>query len=231
MTAQKTPNHSFQRPVSNDGVPPTGWRMACLVPVVNSVALLVLAALMAAVTPARADTNPTATVENLHTALLGIMKDADSLGFDGRLKTITPVIDESFDFPTIARIVSGKAWKTASDEDKQAFIDVFKQLSAATYASNFSGYGGEQFVSGAVEDSRGAKIVRTELVPANDEPIPLNYMLRQTEGRWLIVNVIAKGVSDLSLKRAEYAAVISSEGFAGLTRRLEEKLRQMGAAN
>ena len=41
------------------------------------------------------------------------------------------------------------------------------------------------------------------------------------------MNVVAKGVSDLSLKRAEYTAVIDSEGFDSLLNRLRGKVSDM----
>ncbi len=73
-------------------------------------------------------------------------------------------------------------------------------------------------------------IVRTELVKEDGERIPLNYMLRKSNGEWRIVNVVAQGVSDLSLKRAEYTAVIDSEGFDSLVTRLRGKVDEMAAA-
>ena len=57
--------------------------------------------------------------------------------------------------------------------------------------------------------------------------MPLNYLLRQTNGQWRIMNVVAQGVSDLSLKRADYTAVIKTEGFDSLINRLEKKIAEM----
>ena len=188
----------------------------------------VVALLVCLAAPAADGTSePVTVVENLHAHLLDAMQRANELGFDGRSELLRPVIDSSFDFPTIARIVNGKGWKTASDDQKAAFLDVFRELSVATYATNFSGYGGETFVTEGGEERRGAEIVRTSLVRSDGEKIPLNYMLRKSNESWLIVNVIAQGVSDLSLKRAEYAAVIDSEGFDSLVKQLRSKVSAM----
>ncbi len=173
---------------------------------------------------------PQAVVERLHTVLLEAMRDADKLGFSGRAGLIRPVVDSSFDFATIARIVTGRAWKASSSDQQAAFIEVFRDLSTATYASNFSGFDGESFVTTGSEQARGSVIVKTNLVKADGEEIPLNYMLRESNGRWLIVNVIAQGVSDLSLKRAEYTAVIKSEGFDSLVDRLRGKVKETNQA-
>ncbi|MEQ8230922.1 MAG: ABC transporter substrate-binding protein [Gammaproteobacteria bacterium] len=168
-----------------------------------------------------------AVVERLHEALLESMRGGADLGHAGRVEVLAPVIHASFDFPTIARIVTGRAWKDASEAQRTAFIDVFGRLSVATYATNFSSFDGERFVTGQSEDSRGARIVHTELVKADGEAIPLDYMLHPRDGDWRIVNVVAQGVSDLSLKRAEYTAVIQSDGLDSLITRLREKVGEL----
>ncbi|MCZ6893424.1 MAG: ABC transporter substrate-binding protein, partial [Gammaproteobacteria bacterium] len=50
---------------------------------------------------------------------------------------------------------------------------------------------------------------------------------RGNDNKWLIVNVIAQGISDLSLKRADYTAVIKKEGFDSLVNRLNDKITAM----
>ena len=60
--------------------------------------------------------------------------------------------------------------------------------------------------------------------------MPFNYLLRVNNGNWLILNVIAQGVSDLALKRADYAAVIKAEGFDALIDRINKKVTEMSSA-
>ena len=54
---------------------------------------------------------PRAVVERLHETLLEAMTRAEQLGYEGRFDLISPVIEDSFDFNTIARIVTGRYWK------------------------------------------------------------------------------------------------------------------------
>jgi len=178
-----------------------------------------------------ADETPTDVVEHLHKALLEAMQNGAQLGYEGRVDLLGPVIRESFDFEVIASIVTGREWKSADTQQRSTFLDVFARLSVATYATNFSGYSGEKFITGTSEESRGAQIVRTTLAQNPGDQVSLNYMLRESNGKWRIINVVAQGVSDLSLKRAEYTAVIQSEGFDSLTERLRGKLHEMERAN
>jgi phospholipid transport system substrate-binding protein len=188
--------------------------------------LLSLLLLLAAFAVAAADTAE-ATVEHLHASLLEAMRGGDSLGYTGRRDLLAPVVGESFDFDTIASIVTGRAWKSAGAAQRSAFLDTFAALSVATYATNFSAFDGERFETRDSEDSRGSRIVRTVLVKQDGEEVSLNYMLRKSNETWRIINVVAQGVSDLSLKRAEYTAVIDSEGFDSLLERLRKKVTEM----
>jgi phospholipid transport system substrate-binding protein len=170
-------------------------------------------------------------VEKLHLNLIHVMTEADTLGFVGRVDALTPVLAETFDFATISRIVTGRHWKTLADDQRAEFIAVFANLSAATYASNFDGFSGERFETLGVSEKRGNVLVRTVIVRADGDQVTLDYVLRDNAGLWQIVNVIASGVSDLSLKRADYTAVIKSEGFNTLVTRLSDKITSYRSSN
>jgi len=163
-------------------------------------------------------------VEKFHAELLQVMIQSDSLGFSGRVDALVPVLMETFDFATIARIVTGQHWKNLDDHQRSKFIAIFGDLSAATYASNFDGFSGENFETIGVEEKRGNILVRTLIQRIDDEPVTLDYLLRRNDGIWRIVNVIANGVSDLSLKRADYTAVLKTEGFDSLVSKLSDKI-------
>ncbi|MEM7541285.1 MAG: ABC transporter substrate-binding protein [Pseudomonadota bacterium] len=171
------------------------------------------------------EASPAAVVERLHAALIEAMSGAERLGFDGRVALLEPVLSDSFDFETIARIVTGAAWKEASEEQKDQFLRTFAALSTSTYASNFDSFAGQHFETVSSTEARRGQIVKTHLVASDGTKIPFNYMLRKSDSGWRIVNVIAQGISDLSLKRAEYAAVIKSSGFGTLLSLLDEKVR------
>ena len=51
--------------------------------------------------------------------------------------------------------------------------------------------------------------------------------MHQRDGAWRIINVISQGVSDISLKRAEYQSVIRKHGFDGLLNRIETQTAKM----
>jgi phospholipid transport system substrate-binding protein len=174
---------------------------------------------------------PSATVERLHATLLEMMKEGQTLGYAGRVERIGPVLDETFNFETIGRVVTGRHWKALAVEKRNAFLGTFRNLSTATYADNFSSFGGEAFKTLGEEIKKGASLVRTQIVEADGSTVSLNYVLNKTGEQWRIVNVIAEGVSDLALKRSEYGAVIGKEGIDALIAKLEAKIASYAANN
>ena len=60
----------------------------------------------------------------------------------------------------------------------------------------------------------------------SEPPVRFDYVLRQTNDGWRIVNVLADGVSDLALKRVEYRAILQRDGFQALIDMLKDKIVQ-----
>ncbi len=173
------------------------------------------------------DRGATEVVEKLHTTLLAVMKDGDKIGYPGRYDQLAPVIQSSFDMPFISRTVLGKYWETFNNEQRSRFVEAFTQLSIATYAANFDRYSGERFKTISEQTVSGGRIlVQSQLIKSDGGQVQLDYLLQRTGGQWRIVNIIAEGVSDLALKRADYSAFLKNNGFEALLKKLNEKINQ-----
>ena len=180
------------------------------------------------------NTDAVATVDNLHAALLDIMQNAESLGLAGRRDRIAPVIRDSLDLRFITRFALGRYWSDLSAEQRDSIVDVFSRWTIANYASRFNAYSGEQFETISSEPARrGRELVRTALMVSNDpaENVTLDYLLHEADGKWRIVNVIANGVSDLSLKRADYGAVLKAQGLDNLIAKLNGQIGDLESGN
>lgn len=169
-------------------------------------------------------------VDSLHAALLDNMERGAELGFAGRRERLAPVVAARFDMPFVARVVMGGAWSDLDDAQRQRFVRALGDLTVATYADRFDSRDGEVF---EVYDERalnkGRQLVRARIAAPGDDPVTLDYVVQPgDDGDYRIVNVVANGVSDLSLKRAEYAAVIRAEGFEALLEKLDGQIRALG---
>ena len=167
-------------------------------------------------------------VEQLHTVLLRVMQAADSMEFSERYSILEPVITESFDTPVIAKVILSRYWKNLTDKNKEDFIHLFNQQTIATYASRFDGFNNDVFTTIKVEQlKKGRILVRTEIQSNGESPVKLDYLMHQNNEQWFIISVIADGVNDLSLKRAEYSTIIKKNGYEYLVTNIEKKITDM----
>jgi len=171
------------------------------------------------------DNSPTQLIENFDDTLLSVMKRAKVLGYNGRYNQFAPVIRKTFDFPLIARVVVGRYWRTFTDEEKVKFVETFTRLSIATYANRFDRYSGERFKILSTEKSRrGRVLVKTLLIKSDGKEVELDYILFKKGMEWRVVNVIAEGVSDLSLKRADYTTFLKKNNIKAFFDKLNKKI-------
>ncbi len=64
--------------------------------------------------------------------------------------------DGAFDVPKIAQFVLGRYWRSASDQDKQQFVEAFEDYMINVYWSRFTSYNGETLrVSSAKDEGNG----------------------------------------------------------------------------
>lgn len=167
-------------------------------------------------------------VGELHQALIDVMQNAKTLGYQGRYDRLYPVISSIFDTPLIVQVILSRYWKDLDELQQQNFIDLFRHLSVATYASRFDSFDGEQFTEVSRHElKKGRLLIKTQLLRPNDDTVNLDYLVHEKDGKWYIISVIADGVNDLSLKRAEYASVIKDKGFEGLISDIRTKIHDM----
>jgi phospholipid transport system substrate-binding protein len=175
---------------------------------------------------------PDVAVNSLHEALLGVMKEADSLGYAGRFERLYPLLPQLFDLPFMAQKSVGRYWKSTSEEERARLLDTFTRFTTANYAGNFDAYTGQIFETlGTEESTHGTMLVRSHLVNPDGEKIQLNYRMRAVDGRWKIIDIYLNGtVSELALRRSEYSSLIEREGFEALLVALNEKITNLSAS-
>ncbi len=180
--------------------------------------------------PPAAGGDPAAPVERLHSALLDTWSSGAE--FPARVERLAPVVADTLDLGLMARFTLGDAWGRLEPAQRQEFVDLFGRLTVATYADRFDDYSGERFETLETRELAGGRaLVRTTLVKADGERVSLDYLLHRADGQWRIANILAKGVSDLAVKRSEYRSVIQREGFPALRSQLESKVQALGEAD
>ena len=176
-------------------------------------------------TPARAaSADPAAAqVDALDAALLGAMKAGKAAGAEGRYRTLAPAVARAFDIPTMIRFAVGPGWSSIPAGQQQALTEAFQRLTVASYAHNFDGYSGERFEVDPNVVTRGPdKVVQSKIISAGSAPVVISYRMRQSGEAWKIIDVFYNGsISQLTTRRADFAASLAQGGAAGLLAHLD----------
>ncbi len=164
-------------------------------------------------------------INQLHETLINIMVISDTTSFEERYTYLEPVINKNFDIALISKVILSRYWKSIDEEIKVRFINLFNKLTISTYISRFNSYDNQIFKNISIEQLKENRyLVKTEFVRLKEKPISFNYIIQKNGKKWRIISVIANGINDLSLKRAEYAAIIKKDGIEVLIEKLEQKI-------
>ena len=181
-----------------------------------------------------AATVPAATLNSFYDTLLAVMKDGPKLGFAGRRLKLAPAILQAFDLPLMTRLVVGLPWPGLSAEDQKQLVSAFADFSIATYANQFDDFSGEKFeVDPKAAPAPGNDvIVKTRLIQSNGEPVQLDYLLRQEQAEWRIIDVFLSGtISQLAARRSEFSSILREQGARGLIAVLKDKTKALATTN
>lgn len=172
---------------------------------------------------------PRAVVDHFHNVLIDVMKHAGSLGFDGRYRQLEPEIERAFNLPLMIRLAVGAQWNSMAPGQQERLLEAFKRFTIATYAGRFDGFEGERFESRPEAPVvNGGVLVETRLVLAKGDPIQLNYLMREADGGWQIIDIFLSGtISELATRRAEFTSVLRRDGNEGLVTMLEHKVAEL----
>jgi phospholipid transport system substrate-binding protein len=184
---------------------------------VRSSTLMALALLLAAAGAFAATDPAVAPIESLDNALLDAMKSPDSVTITERSRKLAPVIESTFDLRAMTAFAVGPAWAGFSTEQQQSTIAAFTRLTVLSFAHNFHSFSGERFELDPMVITRGSdKIVQTHLVSPGKAPISLLYRMHEAGGSWKIIDIYYGAVSQLSIRRSDFAAPLAAGGAAGL---------------
>ena len=150
------------------------------------------------------------------------------VGPQQKLDELKLLLDQSTDLELVARLVLGRYWRQATPEQQAEYVQLFKQLVMQTMAERFSWYTGETFeITGAKPvDERDTMVATRILRPAGKAPIQVDWRVRETGGAFLLIDILAEGVSMVVTQRAEAAEVIGQNGIDGLLAQMRDRLAQ-----
>jgi phospholipid transport system substrate-binding protein len=191
---------------------------------------LALIGLAAAPMPLRAaDSAVIAPIQQLYDALLAVMKTSHA-PFDQRYNQLAPVIDAVFDLPAIMQASVGPSWNALSADQHSTLLTAFRRYTIATYVANFNSFDGQRFE--VSPDTRALpsndQVVTSRIISASGDSHRLDYVMRQTNGPWQVVDVLLDGtISRVAVQRSDFRHLLTQGGSAALVVSLQSKVAQL----
>jgi phospholipid transport system substrate-binding protein len=173
--------------------------------------------------------SPQETITTLQAALVDSAVRLGKAPVAERYRALEPTIVKTHNLPYIAEFALRRQWPMLKDEERERFIAAFQRLSVMTYAARFANVAPDAFrpLQGAAPDANGRVQVTTAIKREEQADVSLEYLLQQDGEDWKIINIVADGVSDLALKRAEYQRLFASGGIEGLIAELEQQTNRL----
>lgn len=149
---------------------------------------------------------------------------------EGLYQLVHAIVLPHFDFERMARLVLGKHWRDASDEQRARFTSEFRSLLVRTYGKALEAYEDQEilYLPMRGSESDGNVLVRTEIRPPDGFPVPINYALYRVGEDWKVYDVVIDNVSLVTNYRSTFATDIRRQGLDGLIAHLVEHNQKAG---
>jgi len=167
---------------------------------------------------------PKSYVQNILDEVMAIQSNPGT-SEASRARAINGIIQRSFDFPYMAQDSLGAAYGGLSSGQRQEFTEVFSKLFQASYTNMVLRFLKRETVEYGSETQSGDRArLKTTLIRANDT-IPVEYLMLQKGGGWLLYDVIVDGVSILNKYKSGFAREIQARSFGSLMEKMRAQLK------
>ncbi|APH55737.1 Toluene transport system Ttg2D protein [Granulibacter bethesdensis] len=170
---------------------------------------------------------PSAQIERLNQALLGIMKQGSAVPFPQRYQTLAPVVQQVLDLPLLLKNSVGLKWNSLTPEQQSRLLDVFTRFTVARYVSEFSSFDGQSFrVSPNPVASGSDQVVQSQIV-SDGTANRIDYLMRNDGGQWKVVDVLLDGsISQVAVTRSDFRTLLAA-GPDNLLDKLRQKISDL----
>lgn len=175
-----------------------------------------------------AETAPDALVKQTADEVLSIIKNDKEIQA-GNQKKLFALAEEkilpNFDFDRVCKMVLGKNWRAASEEQQSSFKKEFRSLLLRTYASALSKYRDQiiEYKPFRAELDANNVSVKTQIIQQGGQPISVDYSLVKTESSWKVYDIVIESVSLVTNYRSQFSNEIRQNGLDSLIKKLAEK--------
>ena len=190
--------------------------------------LLALLACFLLAAPALAQEAPDALVKRVSQEALTIIKSDPKVqaGDQARIRELIETkLAPYFDIERMTALAAGRAYRSATPEQKKRLAEEFKTLLIRTYSTALNQYRDQSLDYKPLRADPNATdvTVRTEVIRPGQPPVQIDYSMGKTPNGWKAYDVIVGGVSLVTNYRDEFTREVQAGGVDGLIKSLAAK--------
>ena len=144
---------------------------------------------------------------------------------DKKIKKISAIVNEVFDYKLMSKISLGKRWKTLSKTEKSTFIDSFTLKLKASYVDKLMLYTSGNISVGELKKLKPNRIKLYTKLTRNNSKYDITYKFYKNRKKqeWFIYDVEVTGVSIIKTYRNQFSEFLSTKKFKDLLKELNKK--------
>ena len=146
-----------------------------------------------------------------------------------RQQAFQQLVEENFDFITLARFALGRTARRADPEDIRVYAEKLKTYSMLVNSNRISDLPGSSITLGEARPvGRSDVLVSSTFTPRDGgKGVLVDWRVRGKEGNFLIADIVIEGVSMAQTLRDEVRSVVGREGLSGLIEKLDQKIESL----
>ena len=169
---------------------------------------------------------PEVIIEQTSTQLLDIInQESDRIREDVKFvdSIVNDIIVPIIDLQSMAKLILGKHWKTASEQQRNDFISEFKNMLIRTYAKSVADFGHAEINIIPNAEAQKGKFyrVKTQVTLSGSPPLNVDYVFRQQKDKqWKAFDLVVDGLSMIKNFRSSFSQEIEETSLDDLINRM-----------
>jgi len=150
-------------------------------------------------------------VSNFADSAINILSDNEILEGEKNSK-FTDLVMSAIDLNLISKFVLSKTWKNATDDQKERYIQAFKDYFINSYANKLNQYSGEQVEVVDAEEAGKYVIVNSFIYREGTDTLKINlkWRLLNRDNEIKIIDLNIEGISLIIAQREEFQSFLAN---------------------
>ena len=192
----------------------------------GSLRMIALLSAVLLVAPFAAASEAEGFVRSKQSELIELVRKSKGAADD---RKVEDAFDNVLDYDALARETLKEAWADRTPEERAEFQQILKKLVRAAYRKSLkriSDFDVEFKGESPAEAGQIVKTVAKSRSDARQEPISIDYVVHEVNGKWRVADIVTEGSSLVGNYRSQFRRIIKKNGFPELIKRMKTKLEK-----